>query len=220
MRNACATLLRGAGYTVVEARNGQAALDLIGRERPDLVLLDVDMPVLNGWKTLERLAQQHGRPPVIMLTGAIQVDERVRGLQAGVDDYLCKPCDHRELLARIQLCLRRSQPGEIARKVLRFGSTTIDLANRTAARDGKPVGLTRTEYALLEIFARHPDQLVTREQMLEEIWGYKVQTNTRTLDTHIYRLRLKLQDQTGAPRWIQSVAAGDGYRMVCDALPA
>ena len=211
-----AQALRGAGYTVVEARNGQAGLEAAARELPSLILLDVDMPVLDGWQTLRQLLQAGHQQPVVMLTGATQVEERVKGLSAGADDYLCKPCDYRELLARVHSVLRRSQPQATDLRLLQFGGTVVDLVNRTAVREGQPVGLTRTEYALLEMFAQHPGELVTREAMLDSIWGYDSRSNTRTVETHIYRLRQKLNDTAGDPRWIQTVAAGGGYRMVCD----
>ena len=215
-RLAYAQALRGAGYEVVEARDGLAALEIAARELPALILLDVDMPVLDGWQTLQRLQQANHQQPVIMLTGATQVEERVKGLSAGADDYLGKPCDYRELLARVHSVLRRSRPQPTVVRLLQFGGTVVDLANRTAVREGQPVGLTRTEYALLEMFAQHPGELVTREAMLESIWGYDARSNTRTVETHIWRLRLKLNDTAGDPRWIQTVAAGSGYRMVCE----
>lgn len=213
VRMTYAEALRGAGYEVIEAGDGQEALDRAAQINPSLIMLDVDMPVLDGWKTLEKLQESGRRQPVIMLTGAKEISERVRGLGLGADDYLCKPCDVRELLARVHAVLRRSQPEAPGCRLLQFGPTTVDLANRAAHRAGEPVPLTRTEYAILDLFARNLDQLVSREMMLADIWGYSAQSNTRTVETHIWRLRQKLNDHPGNPRWIQTVPTG-GYRMM------
>jgi two-component system, OmpR family, response regulator MprA len=209
--------LNGAGYRVIEAADGLEALEMARREKPALILLDVDMPKANGWQTLETLRKSGFTQPVIMLTGKTLVEDRVRGLTAGADDYLGKPCDHRELIARVHTVLRRSQPAVSTLTALHLGPTTVDLKNRVTTRAGEPVELTRTEYALLEVFARHPRELVTREVMLENVWGYSRQSNTRTLDTHIWRLRQKLDDNAAVPQWIQTVPGGDGYRMMCEA---
>jgi DNA-binding response OmpR family regulator len=217
MRIAYKAALASAGYQVLVARDGLEALTLAAREKPALILLDVDMPGLNGWQTLEQLREREHRPPVIMLTGLTEVDDRVRGLSGGAEDYLCKPCDLRELLARVHTVLRRGEPVETGPRLLQFGTVTVDVTNRVATRGGASVELTRTEFEILELFARHPGQLVTRDRMLEVVWGYKKRSNTRTVDTHIWRLRHKLDDNGDEPRWIQTVPAGDGYRMVADA---
>ena len=214
VRPAFAIALRSVGYRVVEAGDGLEALELTRRENPVLILLDLDMPVVNGWQTLERLRKNGFTQSVIILTGHTEVEDRVKGLSAGADDYLGKPCDLRELIARVQTVLRRSQPAVSAPTVIHLGPTKVDLKNRIATRDEQPVGLTRTEYAILEVFARYPGELVTRAAMLENVWGYSGQANTRTVDTHIWRLRQKLGDDATVPRWIQTVSAGDGYRMM------
>jgi DNA-binding response OmpR family regulator len=212
--------LSGAGYHVLQAGDGVQGWETAEREQPSLVLLDVDMPQADGWQTLERLQQGGFRHPIIMLTGSTQIDERVRGLSGGADDYLCKPCDLRELLARVHAALRRCQPAVPVPTRLHFGGLTVDLADRTAFRAGAAISLTRTEYTMLELFARHPGRRVTRAQMLDEVWGYGEQSHTRTVETHIWRLRQKLGDHPGEPRWIQTVAAGGGYRMVSDEVVA
>ena len=211
-----AAALSGAGYRVIQAADGLEGFEMAQREKPVLILLDVDMPKANGWQTLERLRKSGFTQSVIMLTGHILVEDRVKGLSAGADDYLCKPCDYRELIARVNTVLRRSQPSISGLAILHLGPTTVDLKNRVTARAGQPVDLTRTEYAMLELFARHLGKLVTRELMLEVVWGYTRQPNTRTVDTHIWRLRQKLDDNSNVPRWIHTVPAGGGYRMKCD----
>lgn len=208
-----AAALVGAGYQVIQAGDGSEVLALVEQEKPAVVLLDVDMPHLDGWQTLAQLRRIASGPRVVMLTGLTQVDDRVRGLTAGADDYLCKPCDLRELLARVHTVLRRTAGVSTGLTLLHFGPTTVDVRNRTAFRAGQATELTRTEYLLLEVFARYPGELVTRERLLELVWGYTRQSNTRTVDTHIWRLRQKLADES---RWIQTVPAGSGYRMVCD----
>ncbi|HEY4248909.1 MAG TPA: response regulator transcription factor [Lacunisphaera sp.] len=216
VRPAFALALSGAGYRVLEAGDGLEALEVTRRENPALILLDLDMPGVNGWQTLERLRKNGFNQSVIILTGHTMVEDRVKGLTAGADDYLGKPCDLRELIARVHTVLRRSQPAVSGPTVIHLGPTTVDLKNRTAARAGQAVGLTRTEYAILEVFARHPGELVTRAAMLENVWGYSGEANTRTVDTHIWRLRQKLDDSATDPQWIQTVSAGDGYRMMGD----
>jgi len=216
IRMAFAAALGGSGYRVVTAADGLEALESVAEHKPALILLDLNLPAMSGWKVLERLRAEGFKEPVIVLTGLGEIEHRVRGLTAGADDYLCKPCDLRELIARVHAILRRSAPSNSAAPLLRIGATTLDLANRTATRNGEPVQLTRTEFAIVEIFARHPGQLVTRKMMLEGIWGYTKHSNTRTIDTHVWRLRQKLDDNSSQPRWIHTVSAGGGYRMLLD----
>lgn len=215
LRMVCAELLRAAGYRVLEAADGLEALTLWEQENPALIILDLDMPRLNGWRTLEKLQLRGCRQPVMMLTGRDDIDARVKGLAAGADDYLCKPCHGRELIARVQSLLRRCQPAPGGRKVLRFGALTVDLAERTTAGPGEPVALTRTEFALLELLARHHGRPVSRETILDAVWGYTHRPNTRTVETHMWRLRGKLGDSGGEPQWIRTVP-GAGYLLASD----
>lgn len=219
LRNVFAALLRHAGYRVLEAVDGVEALELWQREAPALVLLDVDMPRLNGWQTLEKIRLRGGRQPVLMLTGLTSVDHRVKGLGAGADDYVGKPCDARELLARVQALLRRTEMAAVSAPVLRLGDNVIDLTARTATAAGQPLALTRTEFALLELLARHAGRPVSRETILDAVWGYTNRPNTRTVETHFWRLRGKLGDRSDEPRWILTVP-GAGYRLECDQATA
>lgn len=212
-RSMCAELLAGADYRVLQAADGLEAIEVWAREAPDLILLDVDMPRLNGWRTLERLRGGGCSRPVLMLTGLDQVEDRVRGLTAGADDYLAKPCDGRELLARVQAHLRRGHPAA-GRTELFFGDITVDLAAQTAQGPAGPVALTRIEYSLLGLLAGRPGHVVSREALLDRVWGYANRPNTRTVETHIWRLRKKLADGGREPRWIQT--APGGYRLVSD----
>jgi len=215
MRTTYGGALRGAGYDLSEAADGEEGLAQAERVKPALILLDVDMPRCNGWQTLEALRRRGYNQPVLMLTGATAMDDKVRGLGAGADDYLCKPCDQRELLARVHAVLRRSRPAETPLPVLTFGPITVDLSRRHATRDGQELALTRTEYALLELFARSPDRPLSKEFLLEKVWGYTNELNTRTLETHIWRLRQKIGDRPGEPRWLKTVPAA-GYILVPD----
>lgn len=214
LRATCAELLRAVGYRVVEAADGLEALEIWKRENPALIVLDLMMPRLNGWQTLEKLRLRGCRQPVLMLTGLGEVEDRVKGLAAGADDYLAKPCDFRELVARVQALLRRAQPEADGRRRLQFGGIAVDLAEQTAAGPDGPVALTRTEYAILGLLARHHGRLVTRETILDGVWGYTNRPNTRTVETHLWRLRQKLGDRGGESRWIHT--APGGYRLECD----
>lgn len=204
----CGTVLADAGYTVDTATNGFEALALVEQRKPALILLDVDMSGMDGWQTLSHLRAGAFGGPVLMLSGGSSIENRVRGLSDGADDYLCKPCDMRELLARVNAGLRRTRVAEVELPMLRFGETTVDLRLRTAGS----VRLTRTEYSLLETFARHPGRPLTREFLLEAVWGYTAEVNTRTVETHIWRLRGKLGDTGPEPRWIKSIPAA-GYAL-------
>lgn len=218
MRICCGGILRGAGYGFEEACDGEEGLVQAERVKPALILLDVDMPRRNGWETLEELRNRGFTQPVVMLTGAGEIDDKVRGLGAGADDYLCKPCDQRELLARVHAALRRARPAEAPLPTLHFGPTIVDLFARTASRDGKALVLTRTEYALLELFVRNPGRPLAREFLLEKVWGYTNEANTRTVETHIWRLRQKLDDRPGDPRWLKTVPSA-GYILASDPAP-
>ena len=218
IRASYGAVLQGAGYIVLNACDGIEALEIARKEKPALILLDVEMPRADGWETLRQLQADGNRQPVVMLTGRVEVDDRVKGLSLGADDYLCKPCNSRELLARVHAVLRRSRPATAKQTVLTFGDLTMNLGERVAQRAGLPVKFTRTEYAMLELLSRHAGRLVTREQMLDQVWGYGAGSNTRTIDTHIWRLRQKLQDDGQAPRWVQSVPEGGGYRLVQDTV--
>lgn len=215
MRRACVEVLRTAGYRTVEASDGAECLEVAQREKPALVILDLDMPRLSGLEAVKALRERGDLMPVLMLTGFNDVDRRVRGLGAGADDYLGKPVADRELVARVGALLRRSQPASAGKRLV-LGDITVDLASRTAGtRAGGNVALTKKEYAILELLARSGGKPVSREAILDAVWGYGEQANTRTLDTHIWRLRRKLGDNAAAPKWLLGVA-GVGYALRSD----
>lgn len=202
--------LSGAGYRVLEAADGARGVQMAIEEKPDLILLDVNLPKVNGFDACAELRRQNFDRPILMLTTRTEIPDRVKGLSAGADDYLAKPFDGRELVARIHALLRRFQRDQPVPRTLQLGDITIDLAQQTATRAGEPLRLTQTEYGLLALLAETPGKPVSREQMLAGIWGYTYLPNTRTVDTHIWRLRKKLGDDGEDPRWIKN-AAGKGY---------
>jgi two-component system response regulator MprA len=199
------------GYEVDLAADGEEALSrLQSRDEPDAVVLDVLMPGLNGLEVCRRLRELGSRVPVLMLTARDQVDDRVAGLDAGADDYVVKPFALEELFARVRALLRRSAngaPGE----VLRFGDLELDPSRHEVRRDGEEIELTRTEFALLELFLRNPRQVLTRPVIFERVWGYDFGYASNSLDVYIGYLRRKTE-AGGRPRLIQTIR-GVGYAL-------
>ena len=210
VRSAYRVVLERAEYDVSECTDGLAALDWIRDEVPSLIILDVEMPHLDGWKTLAELRRRGCTRPVLMVTHVDDTASRVRGLDTGADDYIAKPCDAPELLARVRALLRRSTPVHAATP-LRFGNLVVDLERKTATRGKTEIRLTRTEYALLTLLREHIGTPVSRELIIAQVWGGK-EGNSHTLDTHLWRLRKKIGDTGDKPRWIQN-HAGIGYTM-------
>jgi DNA-binding response OmpR family regulator len=163
-------LLDRRGFAVNEAKDGQEALRVFFDQRPDLVVLDIGMPGLDGWKTLERI-RELSDVPVVMLTAKATELEKTRGLRAGADDYVTKPFGRQELLARIEALLRRSGRRDAQPEVYSDAFVTIDFARRIVSVQGEPVELTPLEFRLLTAFVRHPNQVLTHEQLLELVWG-------------------------------------------------
>jgi two-component system, OmpR family, response regulator MprA len=183
------------GYEVELASDGLAALEAIARRRPDAVVLDVMMPRLDGLEACRRLRSAGEDLPVLLLTARDAVSDRVSGLDAGADDYLPKPFALEELLARLRALLRRTQ-GSLSDNVnapLTFADLTLDPATRDVTRAGQPVRLTRTEFNLLELLMRHPRQVLTRAQILEEVWGYDFPTTANSLEVYVGYLRRKTE---------------------------
>jgi two-component system, OmpR family, response regulator MprA len=183
------------GYEVELAADGLAALEAIARRRPDAVVLDVMMPRLDGLETCRRLRSAGEDLPVLLLTARDAVPDRVAGLDAGADDYLPKPFALEEMLARLRALLRRTQGAlsETANAPLAFADLTLDPSTREVTRAGQPVRLTRTEFNLLELLMRHPRQVLTRAQILEEVWGYDFPTTANSLEVYVGYLRRKTE---------------------------
>jgi DNA-binding response OmpR family regulator len=212
MRRALADCLEAEGYRVLTASDGPSGLERAVREKPDLVLLDIMMPRLDGYALCAELRRLTIPVPVLMLTAKGQVEDRVRGLDAGADDYLVKPFSTDELLARVRALLRRLRQQAAIPRVLHLGQVEIDLARQKALRGKKEIRLTAREFAMLRLLLEKPGEPVTRERFLDVVWGYTAFPTTRTVDTHIAALRAKIEDDPEEPRWIKTVH-GTGYRL-------
>jgi DNA-binding response OmpR family regulator len=212
MRTALADLLAAEGYRVMTAADGESGLQRALAEKPDLILLDIMLPKLDGFALCAELRRLSNAVPVLMLTAKGQIEDRVTGLDAGADDYLVKPFSTEELLARVRALLRRVERKAKSPSKLRLGETEIDLARQTAVRGKKPVHLTAKEFAMLRLMAEAEGQPVTRERFLDVVWGYTAFPTTRTVDNHVASLRAKLEKNPDAPRWLKTVH-GVGYRL-------
>jgi two-component system response regulator MprA len=195
-------------YTVELAGDGIAALDALAEERFDAVVLDITMPGVSGLEVCRRLRASGDRSPVLMLTARDAIDDRVAGLDAGADDYLVKPFALRELLARVRALLRR-RTGEDSPRILSFGDITLDGLAHEAHRGERRLELTRTEFSLLELFMRHPRQVLTRSAIFEDVWGYDFGAASNTLGVYMGYLRRKTEEG-GMPRVLHTVR-GVGY---------
>jgi two-component system, OmpR family, response regulator MprA len=202
------------GYQVELANDGQAALDAVLAHRPDAMVLDVMMPRLDGLEVCRRLRSGGDDLPILVLTARDAVSDRVSGLDAGADDYLPKPFALEELLARLRALLRRRTPDEIAASVghskpLEFADLSLDPDTRDVRRGDRPISLTRTEFSLLELLLAHPRRVLTRAQILEQVWGYDFPTTGNALEVYIGYLRRKTEAE-GELRLIHTVR-GVGY---------
>jgi two-component system response regulator MprA len=210
LRNAVSRALRMEGYTVGIATDGPAGLAFMAAERPDLVVLDVMLPRMDGLEVCRRIRRGGDTTPVLMLTALDSVGDRVAGLDAGADDYLVKPFALEELFARVRALLRRTTAGE-GEGDLTFADLTLLPGSRQARRGERRFDLTRTEYALLDLLIRNGGQVLTREIILERIWGYEFTPGSNSLEVYIGYLRRKTE-AGGEPRLIQTVH-GLGYTM-------
>ncbi|WP_233149840.1 response regulator transcription factor [Kineosporia sp. A_224] len=197
------------GYTVVSATDGEAGLAAVATHRPDLVLLDLGLPKVDGLEVCRRLRAAGDGVPVLMLTARESTGDRVRGLDAGADDYLPKPFALEELFARVRALLRRAGATAEGGKVLVVDDLRMDTAAREVTRAGEPVPLTRTEYELLEYLMLHPRQVLTRAQILAEVWGYDFDPGSNTLEVYVGYVRRKTETG-GRPRLLHTVR-GVGY---------
>jgi DNA-binding response OmpR family regulator len=212
MRTALTDLLTAEGYRVLAAADGESGLQRALDEKPDLILLDIMMPKLDGFALCAELRRLSNAVPVLMLTAKGQIEDRVAGLDAGADDYLVKPFSTEELLARVRALLRRFQRQHKTAKKLKLGEIEIDLARQTAVRRKRPVHLTAKEFSMLRLMAEAEGEPVTRERFLDVVWGYAAFPTTRTVDNHIASLRSKIEPDPDEPRWIKTVH-GVGYKL-------
>ncbi|HEV8583370.1 MAG TPA: response regulator transcription factor [Methylomirabilota bacterium] len=202
--------LRFEGYDTSAAYDGEEGLRRACSEAPDLILLDLMMPKLSGSDVCRELRRRGVDVPVIMLTARGEEADRVRGLELGADDYVTKPFSLRELLARVRAVLRRPGPRQKF-EAFDFGDVRIQPRARRVVKAGAEVRLTRKEFDLLVYLVEHRGEIVTRDRLLDEVWGYERFPTTRTVDTHVLRLRRKFERDPDRPVWIQTVH-GQGYR--------
>lgn len=207
--------LEREGYSVSSVYDGNSAVTSALRTHYDVVVLDVMVPEKNGFEVCRELRAQGSNVPILMLTARSEVRDRVTGLKSGADDYLAKPFDTGELLARIEALLRRAKGVGSPNSVHEFGSVRVNTRSREVLRRGQPVSLSAKEYQLLCYLLDRPGVIVSRDQLLEEVWGYRAATNTRTVDVHLGQLRSKLEEDPKQPRHLLTVH-GSGYRFVKD----
>lgn len=212
LRRVIVLALEQAGYRVLVVDDDTRAVQVICDEQPDAVLLDINLPAVSGLVICRALRHRRFLAPILMVTGRGEIDERVAGLDAGADDYLPKPFDARELVARVRALLRRNRRVAQAPKRIRLGDVVIDFERRAATRAGTPLRFTKTEFNLLLVFAQHAGRALSRKEILDTAWNYARTPDTRTVDTHIWRLRRKLGDTGDAPRWLKQVP-GQGYML-------
>jgi DNA-binding response OmpR family regulator len=215
MRTALADILTAEGHRALTAADGASGLQRALAEKPDLILLDVMMPRLDGFAFCAELRRLGHHVPVLMLTAKGRIEDRVHGLDTGADDYLVKPFSTEELLARVRALLRRFQKHQKqnhAAAKFRLGEIEIDLIRQTATRGKKEIHLTAKEFAMLRLLAEAEGEPVTREKFLDAVWGYTAFPTTRTVDNHIASLRAKLEKNPESPRWLKTVH-GVGYKL-------
>jgi len=208
-------VLKAEGFTTLLAENGNQAIEMAREQFPHLVLLDIRLPDINGFDVCREMRRLGLRQPVLMVTARDEEVDRILGLELGADDYIVKPFNLRELIARIRAALRRAY-GELAlspeTNTLNFGEIEIDLESMQVLRSGQPIILTPTEFRLLRLLVSAPGQVFSREQMIEAVWGYDSEIGSdRTVDVHMRHLREKMEEDPANPRWLLT-ARGFGYK--------
>ena len=211
--NIIAFNLKKEGYEVLTAGDGEEAVEIVEKHQPDLILLDIMMPKMDGYEACRKIREKYNRP-IIMLTARAEELDKVLGLEMGADDYVTKPFGTRELIARVKANLRRSvvknEPAVEKGNVLKFGKLEIDLDKFEARKDGKVLELTYREFELLKFLAQNLRQVFSRETLLEKVWGYEYYGDVRTVDVTVRRLREKIEDNPGKPEYIIT-KRGVGY---------
>lgn len=205
--------LEARDYTVIAAYDGETGYKKALTEKPDLIILDIMLPKLNGYEVCKLLKKEIPDLPVIMLTAKSQESEIVTGLELGADDYITKPFSILELLARIKALLRRTNSSSIIQEVCRFGNVEINLNKYWARKSGRSLKLSPREYEILKCFITRQGEIVSREDLLKQVWGYDSFPNTRTIDAHIAKLRNKIEDKPEEPKLIITIH-GMGYKFL------
>ena len=216
IRTALQLVLEDEGYEVAVAGDGETGIKMFGQIDPDLVLLDLRLPDISGFEVC-RAIRRTSITPVIMVTAQTDTSDLVNGFDAGADDYVTKPVVPKELAARIRAALRRTQSNEPfssnAKSLNKIGDVEIDRSMSIVRKSGTEVALTKTEYRLLVEFADHPGMVLSRDQLLERVWGYEYLGDSRLVDAHVRRLRVKVETQPEEPTMIVTVR-GMGYRLL------
>jgi DNA-binding response OmpR family regulator len=212
LRHTLGYALRQEGYEVVTAEDGESGLDIFRQAQPDLVILDVMLPKMDGLELCRRLRRESD-VPVLMLTARDSEIDKIVGLEIGADDYLAKPFSTRELIARVRAMLRRGARATdaVPHGVIESDGLRVDVSRHRVERDGVDVQLKPKEFDLLVFLMSHPDQVFGRDQLLSQVWGFDYAGDSRTVDTHVKTLREKLADRPESPRWLETVR-GVGYR--------
>lgn len=212
MRTVLSDCLKAEGYRVLTASDGSDGLRRALEEKPDLILLDIMMPGMDGFAVCAELRRLDNRFPILILTAKGMVHDRVLGLDAGADDYLVKPFSTDELLARVRALLRRTRRDGVSPTKLQLGDVEVDFVRQTAHRGRRKIQLSAKEFAMLRLMAETPGEPVTRERFLDAVWDYTSFPTTRTVDNHIASLRAKLEANPNQPRWIKTVHSV-GYKL-------
>jgi len=202
--------LKRDGYHVLAAYDGQQAIDLARHRQPDLIILDLALPQVDGMDVC-RILRAESNVPIIMLTARTTEDDKLAGLDLGADDYVTKPFSPRELVARVRTVLRRVGEKESGPPEVRFGNVVVDFVRHEVRMSGQVIGLTPTEFHLLEVLVKEPGKAFKRIELLEQVCGYEYEGLERTIDAHVKNLRKKIEPEPGRPRYIVTVA-GVGYR--------
>ncbi len=206
--------LAQAGFVILTAEDGEAAMHVLRRERPDLVVLDLMLPKRDGLEVVRwlRADASLSATPVLLLTARVDDEDKIVGLELGADDYLTKPFNPREVVARVRALLRRAGAAPQPARVLVSGGLRLDVDGHTVQVDGAPVDLTPTEFALLKILLENPNHALTRAELIERALGYAYEGFERTLDSHVKNLRRKIEADPARPRYVETVF-GVGYRL-------
>jgi DNA-binding response OmpR family regulator len=206
--------LRFEDHEVLTAADGETGYRLLREKSPDLLILDLMLPKMSGYELCRKARAEGIATPILMLTARSEETDRVLGLDLGADDYVTKPFSVRELLARVRAILRRSHPPAALPDELRFDDVVVDFRRYEALKASQALEMTRKEFGVLRVLAARPGEVVTRDELLNEVWGYENYPTTRTVDNHIASLRAKLEENPADPRRLLTVH-GVGYKLVC-----
>jgi DNA-binding response OmpR family regulator len=201
------------GFEVFSAMNGREGLEAIQTWKPDLVILDIMMPQMNGFEVLRELQERHNATPVIVLTAKGQEMDRIRGFKLGADDYVTKPFSARELVARVRAVLKRTYKAQPEICTYQFDDVRIDFKKHEVWKGSTPLNFSPKEFELMKLFIASPGETISRDRLLQEVWNYDTNISTRTIDIHIANLRKKLEDDAENPKYIQTIFK-IGYKFV------